>query len=122
MTKIAFATDDLINISTHLGRAKKYLIYTIEKGQTIAREERLKPVHSHEHQEEHTHANGHFHDDMARVIADCQIVIARGMGKPALEGVERVGIQPILTELSTIEEALQAYLAGRLEHRPERVH
>jgi predicted Fe-Mo cluster-binding NifX family protein len=122
MTKIAFATDDLITISAHLGHAKKYLVYTVEKGRLTAREERSKPVHGHEHQEERAHANGHFHDDMARVIADCQVVIARGMGKPALEGVERAGIQPILTELFTIEEALQAYLDGCLEHRPERVH
>lgn len=44
-TKIAFATDDLINISAHLKRASMYLIYAIENGQMTAQEERMKPVH-----------------------------------------------------------------------------
>jgi hypothetical protein len=29
MLKIALATDDLVNISAHRGRAQRYLIYTI---------------------------------------------------------------------------------------------
>jgi predicted Fe-Mo cluster-binding NifX family protein len=122
MIKIAFATDDLINISAHLGRAQKYLIYTIENGRVMVQEERAKPVHNHGQQEGHEHHGGHFHNDMVQVIADCQVVIARGMGSPALESVDRAGIQPILTELSAIDEALQIYLEGRLEHRPNRVH
>ena len=125
MTKIAFATDDLTTISPHLGRAQKYLIYTIEDGKVTAQEEREKPVHDqgkHGEHEEHEHGGGHFHNDMVQMITDCQVVVARGMGKPALESVEALGLQPILTELTAIEEALQAYLNGKLEHRPNRVH
>jgi predicted Fe-Mo cluster-binding NifX family protein len=122
MTKIAFATDDLIKISPHLGRAKKYLIYTIQNGKVIAQEERVKPVHDHGKQEGHEHHGGQIHNDMVQVIADCQIVVARGMGKPAFESVKKAELHTFLTELSTIEEALQAYLEGRLEHCPERIH
>lgn len=122
MTKIAFATDDLIKISPHLGRAHKYLIYIIEDGQIVGKEERSKPVHDHGKREGHDHHEGHFHNDMVEVIHDCQVVVARGMGRPALESVERAGLQPILTELHEIEEALQAYQENRLEHRPNRVH
>jgi predicted Fe-Mo cluster-binding NifX family protein len=122
MIKIAFATDDLEKISAHLGRAQKYLIYTIENGQVVAQEERIKPVHNHGKQEGHEHHGGHFHNDMVEVIRDCHVVIARGMSGPAIESVEKAGIQPILTELSAINEALQIYLEGRLVHRPNRVH
>jgi predicted Fe-Mo cluster-binding NifX family protein len=122
MTKIAFATDDLVKISPHLGRAQKYLIYIIEDGQVTGKEERTKPVHDHGKQEGHEHHGGHFHNDMVEVIHDCQVVVARGMGKPALESVEQAGLQPILTELHNIEEALQAYQESRLEHQPNRVH
>jgi predicted Fe-Mo cluster-binding NifX family protein len=107
MIKIAFATDDLVNISAHLGRAQKNLIYSIENGHIMTQEEHAKPVHNHGQQKGHEHHGEHFHNDMVQVIADCQVVIARGMGSAALESVERAGIQPILTELSTINEALQ---------------
>jgi predicted Fe-Mo cluster-binding NifX family protein len=122
MTRIAFATDDLIHISSHLGRAEKYLIYTVEDGKVITHEERLKPVHEHGKQESHEHHGGQIHNDMVQVILDCQVVIARGMGTPAFESVQRAGLQPILTELDTIEEALRAYLEGQLLHRSNRVH
>jgi len=121
MIKIAFATDDLMHISAHLGRAQKYLVYTIEKGHVTTQEERSKPFHDQGH-EDHSHHEIHFHDDMVNVIADCQVVIARGMGSPAFERVVSARIQPILTELSTIQEALQAYIEGHLEHRPNRIH
>jgi hypothetical protein len=42
MIKIAFATDDVVNISAHLGRAQKYLIYTIENS-----ENRISDKHPH---------------------------------------------------------------------------
>ncbi|MEW6287597.1 MAG: NifB/NifX family molybdenum-iron cluster-binding protein [Chloroflexota bacterium] len=125
MIKIAFATDDLTTISAHLGRAKKYLVVSVENGQVVAREERDKPAH-HAHEDRHEHGHeqhgGHFHQNLLQPINDCQIVVARGMGRPAFESIQAASLQAILTERHTIDEALQAYLAGTLEHRPERVH
>jgi predicted Fe-Mo cluster-binding NifX family protein len=67
MIKIAFATDDLVKISAHLGRAQKYLIYTIENGHVTAQEGRAKPVHNHGQQEGYEHQGRHFHNDMDSV-------------------------------------------------------
>ncbi len=122
MIKIAFATDDLINISAHLGRAKKFLVYTIQDGHVTSKEERVKPAHDHAHEEGHDHNDGHFHNSMVETVKDCQVVIARGMGKPAFENVESAGLQAIVTGISTIEEALQAYREGSLLHFPNRIH
>lgn len=122
MIKIAFATDDLVNISAHLGRAKKFLVYTIQDGHVTSKEERVKPAHDHAHEEGHDHNDGHFHNSMVETVKDCQVVIARGMGKPAFENVERAGMQAIVTGISTIEEALQAYREGSLLHFPNRIH
>ncbi|MEJ5224584.1 MAG: NifB/NifX family molybdenum-iron cluster-binding protein [Anaerolineales bacterium] len=126
--KIAFATDNLTTISAHLGRARHYLVVTVENGQVVSRETREKPSHQqHEHahdhhgHEDHKHDPG-FHHRLVTPITDCQMVVARGMGKPALENVQAAGLQVVLTPLHTIEEALQAYLNGALEHHPQRVH
>lgn len=127
MTKIAFATDDGLTISAHLGRAQKFMVVHIENGQVTAREERAKPTHDHhagQQEDHHHHAHGHgdFHQRMSEVIQDCQIVVARGMGSPAYAGFQAIGIQPILTEFTKIEDAIQAYLRGDLVNFPQRVH
>jgi len=59
---------------------------------------------------------------MMESIADCQILVARGMGAGAYENIKSRGIQPILTEIHTIDEAVKAYLQGNLVDHPERLH
>lgn len=127
MIKIAFATDDLVTISAHFGRAQKYSVYTIENNQVIAREEREKTSHHQDHHAEghddhKDHNNEPLHRSMAQTISDCQIMVVRGMGNPAYQSMEQSGIQPIVTNISSIEEALKAYFEGRLEHNVNRIH
>jgi len=59
---------------------------------------------------------------MAAAIADCQVLLARGMGAGAYESMKQAGIRPIVTDLPTIDEAVQAYLAGGLEDHVEKLH
>jgi predicted Fe-Mo cluster-binding NifX family protein len=59
---------------------------------------------------------------MMGVISDCQILIARGMGMGAYDGLNRMGIHPILTDIQEIEAAIKVYLDGQLTDHPERVH
>ncbi len=122
--KIAAVTDDGVTLHSHFGQAPYYQVLTIENNQIVAREQRAKPAHHGEHAEHHhpgaggdTHAPG-----MAEVIADCQVLLARGMGQPAYAALQAAGIQPILTELQSIDDAANAYLRGELTHRSERVH
>lgn len=128
MIKIAFATDDLVTISAHFGRAQKYSVYTIENNQVIAREEREKTSHHHTHHDEghdaeqKDHNNEPLHRSMAQTISDCQVMVVRGMGSPAYQSMEQAGIRPIVTNISSIEEALKAYIEGHLEHNVNRIH
>lgn len=135
--KIAAVTDDGQTISAHFGRAHRYLVVTVENGQVTAREQRDKAGHHHFH-EEHDHKHEHNHeqpaghgfdagaqDRHARMIAtitDCEVVLARGMGAGIYAGLQQAGIRPILTTVADIEQAVAAYLAGRLEDHPERLH
>ena len=121
--KIAAVTDDGKTIHSHFGQALYYEVLTIENNAVVARERRNKPAHQHGGQHEHQPSSGDTHaQGMAKVIADCQVLLARGMGQPAFQALQAAGIQPVLTEKQTIDDAVQAYLRGDLTHRAERVH
>lgn len=59
---------------------------------------------------------------MAQVIRDCEAVLCGGMGSGIYEGVQQLGIRPVLTRLTSIDEAVQACAAGRLVNQTELLH
>lgn len=121
--KIAAVTEDGNTIHSHFGQAPYYEVLTVENNAIVARERRNKPSHQHGAQHAQHPTGGDTHaQGMAAVIADCQVLLARGMGQPAFQTLQAAGIQPILTEKDTIDEAVQAYVRGELTHRAERVH
>jgi predicted Fe-Mo cluster-binding NifX family protein len=62
------------------------------------------------------------HVDMAQVIADCNALLCGGMGMGAYESMRRLNIQPIVTDLRDIEEAVQAFIDGKLVDHTELLH
>jgi predicted Fe-Mo cluster-binding NifX family protein len=130
--RIAVVTDDSQIISAHFGRAQYYDVFTIEDGQVIDRETRPKANHNHfgggQHLENHGSEHGtdpsseRRHNMMIESISDCQVVLARGMGMGAFNKLVSTGIRPIITEIRSIESAINAYLAGTLADHPERLH
>lgn len=62
------------------------------------------------------------HTDAATLIADCDIVLSRGMGRGMHAKLQRTGVRAVLTKIVLIEEAVAAYLAGTLSEHPELVH
>ena len=133
--KIAVVSDDGTTISQHFGRARFYVVVTVEDGAVTARETRDKMGHAQFAGEPHdtgghrADPRGHGfdasaqsrHSRMAAAIADCEVLLARGMGAGAYGGMKQAGIQPVVTDIPTVDEAVQAYLDGRLEHHPERL-
>ncbi len=129
---IGILTDDGEHISAHFGRAQHVEVITLENKEVIHREQREKPGHhtwgrGHGHQqgsEDHRHepGPGSKHAAMAEVLEGCQMVIARGMGQGAYQNLTERGMQPVLTGLHTISEAVQAVNDGQLTHQPERIH
>ena len=59
---------------------------------------------------------------MSAAIADCQALLARGMGAGAYQSMEQAGIRPVITDIPTIDEAVQAYLTGGIVDHTERLH
>jgi predicted Fe-Mo cluster-binding NifX family protein len=134
--KIAAVTDDGVTISQHFGRAQKYAVITVENGKIVSQELRDKLAHSQivgESGHEHAHgadARGHGFDPasqdrharMTTPIADCEVLLARGMGAGAYQSLVNAGIRPIVTDVADIVRAVQDYVARGLTDHTERLH
>ena len=130
--KIAIVTDDGRAVSAHFGRARSYAVLTVEDGVIVGRELRPKfaPHLLGEPEPEHLAGVPHGtdpasqmrHDQMAAAIADCQVLIAGGMGQGAYERFRSLGIRPIVTALPDVDAAALACAAGTLVDHTERLH
>jgi predicted Fe-Mo cluster-binding NifX family protein len=108
------------------------MVCSVEDGKIINRELREKMGHNQfsgeAHEEHHGEAHGmdeaHHdrHVQMANTISDCQVLLCGGMGMGAYESMRRVNIQPVVTDLSNIDEAVQAYIDGKLVDHTEKLH
>jgi predicted Fe-Mo cluster-binding NifX family protein len=130
--KIAFVSDDGRTISQHFGHASLYVVLTIEDDRVVARELRDKRGHQHLGALVHLEAVGSphglgpesrdTHARMAEAIADCQVVVTRGMGRGAHRSLQGLNIQALIVDEADIDEAAQVYIAGGLQDHPERLH
>jgi predicted Fe-Mo cluster-binding NifX family protein len=131
--KIAAITDDGTTISQHFGRAPHYLVVTVENGQIIQRELRDKLGHVHFANQPHAEgqpgqphgmdaASHNKHMQMAEAIADCEALLCRGMGMGAYESMKSLGIRPVVTDITIIDEAVKAYIQGNIVDQVDRLH
>jgi predicted Fe-Mo cluster-binding NifX family protein len=132
-TKVAAITDDGKTISQHFGRAAYYLVATVENGQIVNRELREKLGHTHYANQPHPEeqpgqgrgmdsASHHKHLQMAEAISDCEALLCRGMGMGAYQSMQTRGIRPIVTDITAIDDAVQAYIDGDIVDRVELLH
>jgi len=130
--RIAAISDDGVHISQHFGRAPYYVIVTVEDGKIIDSETRPKAGHqtfaAQEHPrlgpgERHGYDAGSEakHRSMAETIADCDVLIAGGMGMGAYESLKGYGIRPIVTDVTDIREAVLRHIDGNLPDLRERL-
>lgn len=110
--KIAFASDNGTTISRHFGRSRHFVVVTIEDGQAVARELRSKLEYFRKHPVDES---ADPHETMLVIIADCQTVVAGGMGMGMDQRVRAAGIEPIRTPVREIDQALSLFLAGQLQ-------
>ena len=59
---------------------------------------------------------------MFETISDCQVLLARGMGRGAYIGLEQTGIKPVLTDIAEIDAAVTAVVNGSIQDHTERLH
>ena len=131
--KIAAITDDGKTISQHFGRARYYQVVTVEDGQITGRELREKLGHAQFASEPHAAdvpgqphgmdpASHDRHIQMAQAILDCKALLCRGMGMGAYESMKAAGIQPVVTDLINIDDAVLAFNNSQIVDHTERLH
>jgi predicted Fe-Mo cluster-binding NifX family protein len=135
--KVAIASDDGLNISQHFGRARFYIIYTIENDKVTAKEVRDKVGHHsfieghgagscHDHGAQGEHgtdaASQTKHQSMLNNARDCQYILAGHMGGGAFRSIVEGGIVPILTDMKDPDEIIKAMIEDRLENQTDRLH
>jgi predicted Fe-Mo cluster-binding NifX family protein len=129
--KIAAVSDDGVTLSAHFGRAPLFVVVTVEDGRIVSQEIREKFTSPHSREQRGLgqgmgrHLGGSCgasqsrHARMVGAISDCEVLLARGMGAGAYQHLLEAGIRPILTDLARIDDAVQAYLEGRLPDSPD---
>lgn len=125
--KAAVATEDLLTVSAHFGMANHYLVYDIEGGAVKGKETREKIGHGSHPHEGHSAEGGAkeapgLHQSMLSNVADCDVVIARGMGRPMYESIRASGKKAVITRTQLADEAAKALAEGRLDDHPEFLH
>jgi len=131
--KIAAISEDGVTISQHFGRAPLYVVVTVENGKIVSKEKRDKAGH-------HTFSGGQHpetapgekhgydtgaqsrHAAMAQSIDDCKVLIAGGMGWGAYDSLKSRGIETVVTDVESIDEAVKLYLDGKLPNLMARLH
>ena len=140
--KIAIVTADGETVSQHFGRSPYYKIYTLERGDPVGVEMRRRGTGHFAPQDTHTEPPSpgeHTHDDgrghgydagarskhsaMAAELADCDVLVAGGMGRGAYESFLRAGLEVVLTDLRDINDVVNAWMNGTLRNlAEERTH
>jgi predicted Fe-Mo cluster-binding NifX family protein len=130
--KIAIASNNEQTVAYHLGRAQGFVVVEIEDGQVKGKTYRLvsgvEPVgagHQHRHgqgccEEEGGHQHRHGRGEarglaVVSTIQDCDAVIARGAGPGMVRNLSLAGKKLYLTELTSVDEAVAAYLKGEIQ-------
>ncbi len=131
--KIAVVSENESTISQHFGRAPYYIILTVENGKVVKQEKFERGAAGtcacgHSEEEEHHHAShsgpdsAAKHNKMVDPIADCQVLIAGGMGYGAYQALKSRGLDVFITAQSSIQKAVELFSAGKLDNLMERLH
>jgi predicted DNA-binding protein (UPF0251 family)/predicted Fe-Mo cluster-binding NifX family protein len=110
--KIAVVTDDEKTISPHFGRARGFVVLTIENGRVVDR--KTRPRENGCDEQGHEHPHGHHCGELVELIADCALVLVCRMGGGLYGRLQAAGIRPVFTEVANIDEAVRALLEGTL--------
>ncbi|GMQ92729.1 MAG: hypothetical protein BMS9Abin12_0206 [Acidimicrobiia bacterium] len=115
--KLAFPTRDDQTIVGHFGNMNALIVINIDDGTEIARERRdmsAMPACDDGH-----HDRPVF---VVETIKDCDVLVAGGIGSPLVQKANAAGVEVVLTDVRSIAEACDMYVAGTLVHTPELAH
>jgi predicted Fe-Mo cluster-binding NifX family protein len=127
--KVAVASDDGRVICQHFGRTKGFAVFEIEDNVVKSKEYVPNTFTAHASGNNgggngnHTHQHGpghvHSHDSILNALQDCKAVISCGMGQRLVVDLQHAGIEPIRTNVSDVDQAIELYIQQVLKDDPQ---
>jgi predicted Fe-Mo cluster-binding NifX family protein len=114
--KIAVASDDKTSISEHFGRACGFMVFEIQNDSIISQEYRENIGKST------GECHSCDHETMIANIKDCAVVISYGMGQRIYADLLKHNIVAIVTDETTVIDAVNQFLKHKLENRVDKLH
>jgi len=119
--KIGIASDDQLNIAQHFGRTQGFIIAEIEDGKVRNKDYRKNSFSMHMQAGGHEHGeHGHSHTSILEALSDCDLILARGMGRRIYDDLRANNIQSVITDQPTVDGAIAAYIEGELTDHPDK--
>lgn len=121
--KIALPSDDGKTICGHFGRTLGFLIFDITgnniTGQTYVPNTITGHAQGHHAEGEHEHGHHqHSHGGILGALTEVSVIVAGGMGRRLYDDLSQAGKQVFVTSLPDAREAVEAFLAGKLDSNP----
>lgn len=122
--KVAVVSNDGTTIAEHFGRARGFVVYTIENNSVTAKDwlPNTFTAHAqgHSHGDHGDHGQGmHGHGPILMALADYDVVISGGMGRRAYDDLAQSGHRVVITGEKDVEKTLSLFLAGQLIDQPQ---
>jgi predicted Fe-Mo cluster-binding NifX family protein len=117
--KIAIASDDGKTIASHFGRTRGFVIVEAADGKIVNSEYRPNTFTGHATGAEGESQVADRHGPILSALADCQVVVARGMGRRIYDDLAGAGIEVFVTTEALAEKAAGQYLMGKLVDNPD---
>ena len=107
--KVAVSSDDKVTIRKgHFGEGKYFLVFTTQGTNILAeevRENRTAETGEHEARA----------PQVMQLLPDVKVLIGRSMGRHSVSKIVAKGKLPLLTQIESAQEAVQAFLNGERE-------
>lgn len=124
--KIAVASDDGKVICQHFGRTKGFAIFEVENNEVKKKEWVPNTITAHAQgqggnnggQQHHGPAHQHSHSSILNALQDCKAVISCGMGQRLVYDLQNAGIEPIRTNVTDVDQAIDLYIQQVLKDDP----
>jgi len=116
--KIAFPTRDNETISRHFGKMTA-MVVVVDMADSAETGREIRDMSA---MPECGGGSQSRPDFVVNAVADCDAVIANGIGAPLADRIRNEGIEVVLTRTRTIDGALGAYMDGTIRHEPTLAH
>ena len=116
---IAIASDDGVNIASHLGKTKGFVIFKVQDESISEQWYRANTFTGHARGLSGQDHGIDRHGPILEALKDCKVVISHGMGRRIYDDLQQAGIEVFITHEMNARDAVELYINNELVDRPD---